>query len=391
LKILRRIAALVLGLVLGLVAVELAVRALAPQYLITEELRWEAHPAVGFRLEPSTLVPGRIGGRINQLGLRGPELGSPSADETRVLVLGDSFVYGAGVTTEEALPRALEDVARAAGHPWRFVNAGTPSYGTVRLGRWLETFGEQVRADRVLLAVFVGNDFTDNLDEQGPGVVDGRLVAGVRPDAPAWRARARLWLGKSHLVRLVRQRGALPPPPPPPPAPAPASDTPPDPDLERRRQERLHALQDAFARTQSERLGIYAPAGRLPAHLEPAIGVMDASLDRILAWCRARDLPFEVVILPDVTQVEERVQERAAAAVGLTPDLLDLERPQRALLAWCERNAVRCVDLLPAFREHMQTGGESLYLFTDSHFNAAGHAFAARHAAEVLGPGWWGE
>ncbi len=388
-KILRRLLALTLGVVLGLFAVEFAVRAFAPQYLITEELRWEAHPVVGFRLEPSTVVPGRLGGRINQLGLRGAELGSPAAGEARVLVLGDSFVYGAGVTTEEALPSALEGLAREAGKPWRFVNGGTPSYGTERLGRWLDAFGDSVRADRVLLAVFVGNDFTDNLDLEGPGVVDGRLVSGVRSDTPAWRARPRLWLGKSHLVRLVRQRSPLPSSPPAPQAPADrAPETPADPELERRRAERLAMLQDAFARAQAERLGIYAPAGRLPEHLSHAFERMDESLDRILAWCRERGLPLELLLLPDVTQVELPVAERAAAAVGLTAQQLDLERPQRALLAWCERNGVPCVDLLPAFRAHTEQTGESLYLFTDSHFSAAGHAFAARAALESLGPRW---
>src|SRR5215468_4839346 len=46
--------------------------------------------------------------RVNHLGLRGPEVESrPRPGVHRVLVLGDSVVFGAGVAEDEALPAVL--------------------------------------------------------------------------------------------------------------------------------------------------------------------------------------------------------------------------------------------------------------------------------------------
>ena len=58
----------------------------------------------------SELEPGaRLTYRINSLGLRGPETTrSKPAGVFRVLALGDSFTFGAGVRAEHAWPAVLE-------------------------------------------------------------------------------------------------------------------------------------------------------------------------------------------------------------------------------------------------------------------------------------------
>jgi hypothetical protein len=105
----------------------------------------------------------------------------------------------------------------------------------------------------------------------------------------------------------------------------------------------------------------------------------------VRAWCEARSLPLAIVILPDVTQVEDTVRERVCRATGIPPDLPDWSRPQRMLREWCDAAGVPCVDLLPAFREAGAAGGDSsLYLFFDSHFNVAGHRLAGEETSRAL-------
>src|SRR5262245_41975907 len=46
--------------------------------------------------------------RVNALGLRGPDVSAtPAAGVTRVLVIGDSIVFGHGLPIDQALPAVL--------------------------------------------------------------------------------------------------------------------------------------------------------------------------------------------------------------------------------------------------------------------------------------------
>lgn len=93
--------------------------------------------------------------RLNRFGLRGPP---PTAAGRRVLVVGDSFVFGEGVVLEDTFVARAEPLVRKAGAPdAALVNAGVPGYGTVqeafRLPGWLA----QIRPSAVVV-VYNPND-----------------------------------------------------------------------------------------------------------------------------------------------------------------------------------------------------------------------------------------
>ncbi|MDF1798289.1 MAG: hypothetical protein P1V81_03865 [Planctomycetota bacterium] len=382
----RRLAALGLKLsastVVALLLAELGLRWLAPQGLVTENFRYEALPGgeesgPGYRLQPLLFLPGPLGGRINSLGLRGPEFG-PKGDGQRVLVLGDSFVYGAGVAEHEALPARLA----AATPKLEFLNAGTPGYGTARELAWLETFGPELEPDRLLLCVFVGNDLTDNLDPRAPRIVDGRLFFGDASEADPVTDHLRIWRNASHLWRLWERKRL--------PAPKQAGDGPaqargPD-DAERSAGiARLHAQ---FAQKEAGRIEIYLPSDGPDSEelrrMATAYDVTRLALEGIVAWCVEHGVELGVVLIPDVVQVDARLRSQVLAQAGLAEDALDWRRPQRSLAAWCEELGLPCLDLAPAMgtrQEQLRAAGEAtdmgLYLFGDSHWSAAGHAFAA--------------
>jgi lysophospholipase L1-like esterase len=96
---------------------------------------------------------------VDSLGLRAPELGPKEKDETRVLVIGDSIVFGDFVPAEETLTGRLQALA-AARHPGkkvRFINAGLPGAGTAEeLYLYLETC-DAVKPDLVLLGMYLND------------------------------------------------------------------------------------------------------------------------------------------------------------------------------------------------------------------------------------------
>lgn len=382
----RRFAAIALKLgastVVALLLAELGLRLLAPQGLVTENFRYEALPGgeqsgPGYRLLPLLFLPGRLGGRINSLGLRGPELGSKGAAE-RVLVVGDSFVYGAGVAEDEALPALLA----GATDELEFVNAGTPGYGTARELAWLETFGEQLEADRLLLCVFVGNDLTDNLDPRAPRIVDGRLFYGDASEADPVTDHLRIWRNSSHLWRLWERKRL--------PAPKPAggggaaADVPDDAE----RSAGIARLHAQFAQKEAGRIEIYLPSDGPDSEelrrMATAYDVTQLALEGVVAWCAERGIELGVVLIPDVVQVDARLRSQVLAQAGLAEDALDWQRPQRSLMGWCEQLGLPCLDLAPAMasrQDELRAAGDTvdmgLYLFGDSHWSAAGHALAA--------------
>lgn len=96
----------------------------------------------------------------NSLGLRGStEISPKSADETRVLVLGDSFTWGIGVESTETFPVLLEQRLRARlQRPVTVINGGMPNYGTAQEVGFYRAYGKSLSPDVVVLAYYVNDD-----------------------------------------------------------------------------------------------------------------------------------------------------------------------------------------------------------------------------------------
>lgn len=96
--------------------------------------------------------------RINAQGIRDNRPVGPKAPtEQRLLMLGDSITFGAGVRTEQACPAQLERALKQAGRPWRVLNGGVTSYDPAQEADWLELFGWQLQPD-FLAVCFCRND-----------------------------------------------------------------------------------------------------------------------------------------------------------------------------------------------------------------------------------------
>jgi lysophospholipase L1-like esterase len=296
-----------------------------------------ADPELPFVLRSSTV--GEILGtpvRTNRLGLRGPDVAPlPAPGKRRVLLLGDSVVFGHGVREEETVAAVLERRLNKDGPgPWEVINAGIPAYDTPAEARLLATVGLRLAPAVVVVGTSL-NDYDPAPVYSPLGILTRRDVRGaptlvdhsefllVLRWLVSW-SRGELW----HQVAARLARG-------------PRSETG---ALDRLVQEEHLRFYRAPDAARWERLrGGFVALGRI---------------------AREQGLPLIVAIFPENYQAGE-------GAVDLTP--------QRRLLALCAELELRCLDLQPAFAAARGT------LFLDAqHPNPRGLAIAAETIGRAL-------
>jgi GDSL-like lipase/acylhydrolase family protein len=142
----------------------------------------------------------RINVHTNSNGLRDREYAYEKTPGTRrILVIGDSFVWGYGVEQPETFPKVLE--ARLPHVD--VINAGVAGYGTDQELLWLRSEGVRYRPDLVIL-VMCGNDDDENNHDLVYDVYrkprfrqDGRgelVLTGVPVPLPSRALRLKHWI-----------------------------------------------------------------------------------------------------------------------------------------------------------------------------------------------------
>lgn len=143
--------------------------------------------------------------RINALGLRSPEVTAKVAGERRVLALGDSLIYGQGVSDEHTLPTQLQELLNQEGEGlWTVVNGGHRAYDVNQELGLLEELGPSIDPDVVVLFWFWNDVYEVNvaetharLEASGPVTFDtGAPMRGW--DKTRW-----------HLHQLLRRSALL--------------------------------------------------------------------------------------------------------------------------------------------------------------------------------------
>lgn len=200
--IVGNIAALGAGLLVMLALGEIALRILDlghPYYSAAEMYRPSDDPRVLF--EPRPNFDGFSEGvpvKTNSRGLRERELPlTPPAGTRRVVFLGDSVTFGAGVLDHEPFPRLLETAINAADSgvgPIETVNTGVVGYNTMQELARLERVGLAYEPSTVV-HVFVVNDLLETFSIFDHQYEPTGLLAGLK-----------VWLRRnSNLYRFVQQ------------------------------------------------------------------------------------------------------------------------------------------------------------------------------------------
>lgn len=375
-RALQRILAILLGLTLGLAVAEVAVRLTGPAlrpHLRNRVYFAEPDPLLGWRNRAG--LAGPYGGEefltwvtINPAGQRGPFHPVERRPGTlRIAVLGDSQAWGDGVADAETF------AARLDGGAVELLNFSAPGYGTDQQLLVLERVAAAYRPDIVVVAVFVGNDFSDNLS---PGTyqypkpfftldaADQLQLHGVPVQPPRWLhvlvELHRFAMRRSSLLNAIA-----------------AATRPPD----------RGAEQDPV----EVRLWdtIY---GAIPSETDRrGLAITVRLLREIIR--RSREIGAEpvILILPESWQVG--VAQRPRWRAQLRAQSADWRRPQKVLRRALASEDARVLDALPALTRATRRGAAvdaaPTYYKRWRHLNAHGHAVIARLLEHRLGLATW--
>jgi hypothetical protein len=329
-------------------------------------------------LKPHVAVQGSIQ-FSNSRGFRDRErIFQRTGHGPRVVVLGDSFTYGAGVGYDETFVTLLERALQASFPHVEMINLGVPGWDPPQEFYLLKEDGIRFAPDLVMLNLFVGNDIMRKRGYEMEQVVvvagQGYFVHsnGNWPHDTFGPDRWYLYHNLSYLVHVganrvygIWENAGL------------GSERR---DGGRDRYGLLFKTRAQHLRYIDERSEIYVkqdtPLWRY--HWDRTREV----LQEIQEFLRARNIPFILVAIPDQVQVDRGLQQELLSMRGATMDSFDFQRPQRWLRVWCIQNAVRFIDLQPAFEADVHPG--RLYLGGDIHWSATGHTFAAQVMVPIL-------
>ncbi len=297
-------------------------------------------------------APWENGLSTNAAGFRdGPHAEAKAPGAYRVVVLGDSFVFGSGVLQDAVLTRRL---AAHLGPGFEIVNLGVPGYGTDQELLTLRRWGRKLSPDLVILGFF-WNDLMENTSSRIYGLPKprfelegGRLVlrAPAGFSAPSTFARIDEALAsRSHLWSLLRNG--------------------------------LSSAGRAVGDVAEDRpVSIDFSLKSPPASREAEFALTFALLGAVRDEAAALGAPLGVFTVPPRFLVDAGVGARLLKVYGLPDDAFEEDGFRRVREA-CAARGIPFFDLLPGFRREAASGAR-LFLPAGIHWTAAGHDAAAR-------------
>jgi lysophospholipase L1-like esterase len=306
--------------------------------------------------------------QVNAIGLRDRErTPTPEPGIQRVLFVGDSVVFGAGV---EAADRMSDRLEAALGPAVEVVNAGVSGWGTGQEYLWFVHQGLALEPHVVVLGLCMLNDVINvmlphELFGSAPKprftLDHGRLQLDLPPPrpGPSFRERcfevarhSRLLVFVGRHLRMLRARLQEPP------------TAVADPTSASYYPENLQADWSHWSVFRDP----YTP------RFEAAFEVTEALVTAIRDSCAERGIPFVLFAIPNKVEVDPEARASELQHYAYDPSQFDLAKPYERLWELAERLGVPFVYPLHEF----ESAGEPLFFAHDGHPNAAGHAVAAR-------------
>ncbi len=292
----------------------------------------------------------------NALGLRGPEVRvGRAADRQRIIVLGDSFAWGHGVSTGEAFAEVIDSALPRAD----VVNLGVPGYDLAKSLVYYERIGRRFQPDLVI-ASLCQNDFCVAIDQhrdKRTARFDNPTTASASSSAPASR-RLKHWVrDHSYLYRLLQQ----------------ATNT----NKSLARMAVSIGLKEELAGFELLDDNLRPALIDAPPQVIASQTAVRAQLLALRDAIRADGAVMLVGLIPCIQAIDAKELEKSIAYTRYEATDFDLDAPMKMLVRYCEEADISVVNPTDAFRAAFARG-ESLYHPGDHHFNPAGHALFAK-------------
>lgn len=326
---------------------------LAVPYSGTPRYLAQADQGMGYRLTPGFVGREREAEfdthiRINSKGFRDTEVPRAGADR-KIVGLGDSFTFGAGVAFEETYLAKLEQQLNTSGVPTAISKQGIPGFNIEQESRLLEETLAKDHYDLILLG-FGLNDVTDI--QRKMTVSSGYLVSANPTNIQSMLKNI---LIHSAFVRYVYYRL-------------------------RQNNVALYWLEKSGFRQDSskqehpmsESLQTYAPS-----QLQRWRTAGDA-FERIRQLSQQHHAELIVLYLPYNFEVYPMIAGRIQHQLGFHEQDMDIDKGRKTLAELCQRGGVPFLDLTIPLRQYAVHYPDSmLYYPINGHWTKTGHALAA--------------
>jgi hypothetical protein len=373
-RILRFASGVLVSLVLSALLLEIALRVVAPFSRIVRLATWSPmdmdtfehiHVAGDLAQFVPTMFPGGssfMGMRLTKDGFWTPPYTKEKRPGTfRMLILGDSFAFSSGGVPFERMWLTLvaEQLQRAWGKAVEPVNLGIPGAGPRLEGRVYDVEGAALQPDLVILALFLGNDLTDESD--------------ARPLRRSMLVRLLENLGQlADFLRVTFYAGRIA-----------AYGSSPDWTPGRYVYDPTTPTfpMDVFLHIERQRARVFTDAAWAHERIRRVADVMAELQARVFAAGGT----FALVVIPD--EVEVNADLRAAVVtyleeVGQGHPEFDIDGVHQLLASELSSRGMAFLDLLPTLRDAARAG--SPYRPRDTHWDDRGNRVSADAIAQWI-------
>jgi hypothetical protein len=106
--------------------------------------------------------------KLNNFGLRGPDISLPVEGEYRIIILGETQAYGLGIPDGQLISTVLQDKLNETENKtyYRVINCGVRAYSLNQQYLFFKSVIPQMKPNHVILLFFYYNFFPTNINQQ---------------------------------------------------------------------------------------------------------------------------------------------------------------------------------------------------------------------------------